>query len=136
MTRLVTAAALSACMWAAPIWGQQVFRSGVETVRLGVAVVDKAGQPLGALAPEDFTILEDGQPQQLQLFAPGDVQDDERPPLHIGLLFDTSGSMSADLGMARSAAVKFCNLLQRAEDITLRVSPPSVYATITFSPDW
>ncbi len=41
------------------------------------------------------------------------------PPLHIGLLFDTSGSMSADMGMARSAAVKFCNLLQRAEDITL-----------------
>ena len=119
MTRLVTAAALSACMCAAPAWAQQVFRSGVETVRLGVAVVDKAGQPLGALAQEDFTILEDGRPQQVQLFATGALEDDDRPPLHIGLLFDTSGSMSADLGMARSAAVKFCNLLQRAEDITL-----------------
>jgi len=81
MTRVVTAAALSACMWAAPAWGQQVFRSGVETVRLGVAVVDKAGQPLGALGQEDFTVLEDGQPQQLQLFAPGDIQDADRPPL-------------------------------------------------------
>ena len=55
----------------------------------------------------------------MQLFATGELEDAERPPLHIGLLFDTSGSMSADLGMARSAAVKFCNLLQRAEDITL-----------------
>ena len=119
MTRLVTAAALSACLSAAPAWAQQVFRSGVETVRLGVAVVDKAGQPVGTLAQEDFTILEDGRPQEVQLFATGALEDVERPPLHIGLLFDTSGSMSADLGMARNAAVKFCNLLQRAEDITL-----------------
>ena len=119
MTRLVTAAALSACLWAAPAWGQQVFRSGVETVRLGVAVVDKAGQPVGTLGQEDFTVLEDGHPQEVQLFAPGDIQDTERPPLHIGLLFDTSGSMAADLPLARSAAVKFCNMLQRAEDITL-----------------
>ena len=119
MTRLVMAAALSVCMCAAPVRAQQVFRSGVETVRLGVAVVDKAGQALSTLSAEDFTILEDGQPQQVQLFASGALEDQERPPLHIGLLFDTSGSMSADLGMARTAAVKFCNLLPRAEDITL-----------------
>ena len=119
MTRLVMAAALVAGLSATPARAQQVFRSGVETVRLGVAVVDKAGQPVDTLAPADFTILEDGQPQQLQLFATGGREDAERPPLHIGLLFDTSGSMSADLSLARTAAVKFCNLLQRAEDITL-----------------
>jgi Ca-activated chloride channel homolog len=118
MTRLVMAAALSASV-CATLASAQVFRTGVETVRLGVAVVDKTGQAVDSLAPEDFTILEDGQPQQVRLFATGGLEDAERPPLHIGLLFDTSGSMSADLGMARSAAVKFCNLLQRAEDITL-----------------
>jgi Ca-activated chloride channel homolog len=119
MTRLVMAGALVAGLSATPAGAQQVFRSGVETVRLGVAVEDKAGQPVGTLAQEDFVILEDGQPQQLQLFAPGGLDDVDRPPLHIGLLFDTSGSMSADLALARSAAVKFCNLLDRAEDITL-----------------
>jgi Ca-activated chloride channel family protein len=39
--------------------------------------------------------------------------------MHIGLLFDTSGSMSEDIEMARSAAVKFCNRLLNAEDITI-----------------
>ena len=117
--RLVTAAALLISVGAAPAAAQQVFRGGVETVRLGVAVVDKAGATVGTLGREDFTILEDGKPQDLQLFANGGLEDTERPPLHIGLLFDTSGSMSADLAMARTAAVKFCNLLQRAEDITL-----------------
>ena len=119
MKRLVTAAALLILGGATPAAAQQVFRAGVETVRLGVAVVDKAGTAVGTLAREDFSIFEDGKPQDLQLFATGGLEDAERPPLHIGLLFDTSGSMSADLGMARSAAVKFCNLLQRAEDITL-----------------
>ena len=118
MTRVVTAAALLAALGAVPASGQ-VFRSGVETVRLGVAVVDKAGQPVTTLDRNDFLVLEDGKPQDLQLFTTGGENDAERPPLHIGLLFDTSGSMATDLKLARSAAVKFCNLLPRAEDITL-----------------
>lgn len=119
MMRLVTAAALVVWVGGSPAAAQQVFRSGVETVRLGVAVVDKAGQPVTALAREDFTVLEDGHPQSLQLFTTSGSDEAERPPLHIGLLFDTSGSMAADLSMARSAAVRFCNMLQRAEDVTL-----------------
>lgn len=118
MRHLVSAVALLAGAWATPAAGQEVFRSGVETVRLGVAVVDKAGQPVGTLSPDDFTVLEDGRPQRVQLFTTAGDESD-RPPLHIGLLFDTSGSMATDLSMARSAAVKFCNMLQRAEDITL-----------------
>jgi Ca-activated chloride channel family protein len=118
MTRAFTAAALLAALGAVPASGQ-VFRSGVETVRLGVAVVDKAGQPVTTLDRNDFLVLEDGKPQDLQLFTTGGEEDAERPPLHIGLLFDTSGSMATDLKLARSAAVKFCNLLPRAEDITL-----------------
>ena len=119
MTRLVTAAALLAWASVTPAAAQGVFKGGVETVRLGVAVVDKAGQPVTPLDRADFTVLEDGRPQDLQLFTTGGSDDSDRLPLHIGLLFDTSGSMAADLSLARSAAVKFCNLLQRAEDITL-----------------
>ncbi len=46
-------------------------------------------------------------------------QTDSAPELHIGLLFDTSGSMSADIRSARTAAIKFLNALPEAEDITL-----------------
>lgn len=99
--------------------GAQVFRSGVETVRLGVAVVDRSGEAITSLNPEDFVVIEDGAPQDVQLFARGGSETGTRPPIHIGLLFDTSGSMASDLALARTAAVRFCNVLQRAEDITL-----------------
>jgi Ca-activated chloride channel family protein len=118
MNRLATAAALATVLSAGPC-AAQVFKSGVETVRLGIAVVDRQGQPVPQLGPDDFQVLEDGQPQNLQLFSWGGDSEVTRPPLHIGLLFDTSGSMSTDLKLARAAAIKFCNLLHRAEDITL-----------------
>ena len=42
-----------------------------------------------------------------------------RTELHIGLLFDTSGSMDADIKMSRSAAIKFLNTMNYARDMTL-----------------
>ena len=40
------------------------------------------------------------------------------PPLHIGLLFDTSGSMQSDLKLSQRGAVRFLNALTDAVDIT------------------
>jgi Ca-activated chloride channel homolog len=51
------------------------------------------------------------------VFARGDQAD--ALEMHVGLLFDTSGSMSEDLKLARSAAVKFLNTLPDAKDMTL-----------------
>jgi Ca-activated chloride channel family protein len=39
--------------------------------------------------------------------------------MHVGLLFDTSGSMGEDINLARTAAIKFLNMLSDAKDITL-----------------
>lgn len=97
----------------------QVFRAGVEMVSLGVTVADKAGALVTGLSPDDFVVMEDGVRQDVRLFVDGQTSTGERPPLHIGLLFDTSGSMETDLSMARTAAIRFCNVLARAEDITL-----------------
>src|SRR5258705_353534 len=41
------------------------------------------------------------------------------PPLHIGFLLDTSGSMGEDIKDVRTAAVKFLNAMDQAVDITL-----------------
>jgi Ca-activated chloride channel family protein len=99
---------------------QTTFRSGIELVNLGVAVLDKTGLAVGDLSREDFEITEAGRPQQIQYFVRGDaVESTERPPLHVGLVFDTSGSMAADIDLARSAAIKFLNRLPRAEDMTV-----------------
>jgi VWFA-related protein len=70
------------------------------------------------LTREDFEVLEDGKRQTLTQFARGD-EEESAPPLHLGLLFDTSGSMELDIQLARSAAVKFLNTFTNAEDMTL-----------------
>jgi Ca-activated chloride channel family protein len=95
-----------------------VFRDAVELVTMGVTVSDRSGAYLGDLGREHFEILEDGKPQTITYFAPGG-QAESAPALHVGLLFDTSGSMSDDIGLARSAAVRFLNTLKDAEDMTL-----------------
>ena len=81
-------------------------------------MTDRRGQFLTDLTAEDFEILEDGKPQTLQHFARGDDLE-TGPELHVGLLFDTSGSMDADIKMSRSAAVKFLNTMNDARDMTL-----------------
>lgn len=96
---------------------QPTFRTTVDLVNFGVMVVDKQGNPVTGLTADDFEVLENGKKQSLKYFAVGEP--DEAPPMHLGLLLDTSGSMADDLRDARSASVKFVNALDRAADVTL-----------------
>ena len=98
--------------------GQQVFRAGVDLVTFGVTAVDKRGNLITDLTLADFEIIEDGRPQAIEYFVRGDA-DGTAAATHLGLMLDTSGSMEADLKLARSAAIKFLNLLPDARDITL-----------------
>jgi Ca-activated chloride channel homolog len=112
LTAVVFAAGLAA------IPQQPAFRSGVDLVNLGVAVIDKGGVAVPGLTQNDFAVYEEGKKQEVRYFA-AEGSEAEALPLHIGLVFDTSGSMSADMELARSAAIRFLNRLPRAEDITL-----------------
>jgi len=96
---------------------QQTFRSGVDIVYFGVAVTDKQGTPVPGLSADDFEVMEEGKPQAISFFNVGDP--DTAPPLHIGFLLDTSGSMEEDLKDVRTAAIKFLNRMEAAVDITL-----------------
>jgi Ca-activated chloride channel family protein len=96
---------------------QPTFRTTVDLVHFGVTVVDKQGKPVTGLTADDFQVLENGKAQSLKYFAAGSPE--EAPPLHLGLLLDTSGSMATDIKDARSAAVKFVNALDHAADVTL-----------------
>ena len=94
------------------------FRTGIDLATFGVTVVDKKGEYLSDLNAEDFEIIEDGQKQALKYFARGtDIENG--PEMHVGLLFDTSASMTDDIKLSRSAAIKFLNTLSEAKDMTL-----------------
>jgi Ca-activated chloride channel family protein len=96
---------------------QQTFRTAIDLVHFGVVVTDKQGSPITGLTADDFEIKEAGKAQTIKFFAAGDPT--EAPPLHLGFLLDASGSMEEDLKDVRTAAIKFLNTMEQAEDITL-----------------
>jgi Ca-activated chloride channel family protein len=113
--RLILIVALTSSVAA---MAQPTFRSGVDLVTFGVTAVDRRGNLITDLTRDDFEVVEDGKSQQITHFTHG-LGDGQGPATHLGLMLDTSASMEADLKLARSAAIKFLNLLPEAEDITL-----------------
>ena len=62
-----------------------VFRSGTELVRVDVTVIDRSGNPVETLSPEDFELRENGELQQISSFrlvqADGHPTDDLSLPI-------------------------------------------------------
>ncbi len=86
-------AAVATCVLAAPVrsQGQQLpdaerptFRAGVETVVVSVTVRDRRSRLVTALGREDFRLLVDGRPVDIEVFTK------ERRPLMLGILLSTS----------------------------------------------
>jgi Ca-activated chloride channel homolog len=78
------------------------FRSGVELVNVTATVTDDEGRFVSGLRQEDFKVYEDGEEQPISHFS------NERVPVSLGILLDTSGSMTADkMSAARSAIDRF-----------------------------
>jgi Ca-activated chloride channel family protein len=88
-----------------------VFRGGVDLVRVTATVTDRDGRFVTGLRKEDFTIYEDGVRQEIAQFT------SERAPVSLGILLDTSGSMSPEkMTAARDAIDRFINTLLDRED--------------------
>jgi Ca-activated chloride channel homolog len=117
MRNILVTFALAAAAIGSP--AGQTFRSRIDLVNVGVTILDKKGSYITDLAQADFEIYEDGKKQEIKYFARGDDEKASAVELHLGALFDTSGSMGEDLKLARTAAIKFLNTLPNAADITL-----------------
>ena len=78
------------------------FRSGVELVNVTATVTDEDGGFVSSLRQEDFKVFEDGEEQPVSHFS------NERVPVSLGILLDTSGSMTSEkMSAARSAIDRF-----------------------------
>lgn len=90
-----------------------VVRVETQLVTVPAVVTDKTGHPLSTLKQENFTVLEDGKPQQLTNFATTEA------PFEIALLLDTSGSTRQELGLIRDAANEFLSALRPGDRVAL-----------------
>ena len=82
------------------------FRSGVELVNVTATVTDDNGRFVSGLRKEDFSVFDDSQPVEVSHFS------NERVPVSLGILLDTSGSMTPDkMSSARGAIERFIDML-------------------------
>jgi Ca-activated chloride channel homolog len=91
------------------------FRSGVELINVSATVTDQRGRFVSGLLKEDFSLYEDGQPQNITHFSA------DRVPVSLGLVLDVSGSMDGEKwSAALNALDRFLfDLLDPADEVFL-----------------
>jgi hypothetical protein len=92
------------CIGIAPIYAQQVIRSGVDLVSLNVTVTSGESFVSG-LKQDKFQVFEDGAAQDISFFSA------ERQPIALSILIDSSTSMDQKLSVAQEAATGFVKRL-------------------------
>ena len=105
ITALITAAFLLANALAAQ---EPTFRVDVRLVRLLATVKNDHGQLVGDLKKEDFTVLDNGVPQEIAVFERYTAQ-----PLSVAILVDTSGSTAKDFKYQANSVSRFLKALFR-----------------------
>jgi Ca-activated chloride channel family protein len=76
------------------------FRSGVELINVTATVSDGRGRFVSGLRQEDFRIYEDGELRPITHFTA------ERVPVSLGIVLDTSGSMTGEKMLAAKQALQ------------------------------
>lgn len=91
--------------------GDQSERIFIRRVRLPITVLDKKGLFVSGLTKDDFVILEDKVPQQIETFS-DDIG--ESQPVYVAVLIDTSPSTAGKLKFEQEAAMNFIYTVTRA----------------------
>src|SRR5258708_30229039 len=85
--------------------GGDTIRIDTRLVSVPIIVSDRNGRYVPNLTSGDFTVLQDGAPQNIELFAATEE------PLTVALLIDTSQSTRSVLGDIKDSAKSFIKLL-------------------------
>jgi Ca-activated chloride channel homolog len=89
--------------------GERVFVT-TRRVRLPITVQDKKGQFVSGLTQNDFQVLEDKVPQQIDSFT---NEQNNNLPLYVGVLMDTSPSTAGKLKFEQESAMNFIQTVIR-----------------------
>jgi Ca-activated chloride channel family protein len=86
---------------AAVLAQQATFKSGTSIVAVLSTVVDSQGRLVPSLEQDQFTILDNGKPQEITFFQ------NETQPFTVVVMLDFSASMTANLNLLRAATEQF-----------------------------
>jgi len=110
------------------------FQVEVDLVSLTVVVYDKGGRFVRGLGPADIEVTEDGVKQQVSLFREA-AGGDERIPLSVVLVLDTSGSMKPNMRFLQEAALNFVYKLEEVDTAMVVSFNESVKGSAEFTGD-
>ena len=92
---------------------QDTIKIDTTLVTLAATVLDEKGRHVAGLKKADFSVFEDNVPQEVSFFT------DERVPMSIGILFDTSGSMIDKIDEVQDAVKHFINIVNPGDEVFL-----------------
>jgi len=108
----------------------EVIRIESDLVDLKVSVISRnTTSPAPLLTQKDFTVLEDGTPQEISFFASADT------PFDLVLLLDLSGSNKRNLKMIRNSAKRFIDTARDVDRIALVAFTDQVWIYSPFTLD-
>ena len=90
-----------------------VIRIDTDLVNLNASVFKRKSANTITLQPKDFTVLDDGAPQDISFFAAGES------PFDLVLLLDLSGSTAKKMGLIRKSAKRFVEAARPEDRIAI-----------------
>ena len=106
----------------------------VEVVSVTAVVYDKGGHFVRGLTLKNVTLLEDGVPQEVTIFREANGGE-EKIPLSVVLVLDTSGSMKQNLGLLQEAATTFVDKLEDIDSALVVSFNETVKGSVDFTGD-
>jgi Ca-activated chloride channel homolog len=109
--------AMASAAYESPFARGGLIRTRADLVLVPVSITDDLNRPVVGLDQENFQLFENKKPQQIRNFSSEDT------PVSIGIIVDTSRSMSYKLDRAREAVTHFCD----------QANPQDEFFLITFA---
>jgi VWFA-related protein len=117
MRRLWSGVFLAICIIPLAALSQNTLKVDVSLVNVNFTVRDASGRFVPGLKQEDFTVEEDGRKQEIQRFSV-----ENQLPLTIGMLIDTSPSVSSVFNDEKDTAIRFLDSTLRPDDLAMVIN--------------
>lgn len=108
-----------------------IFHTGTQLVTVTVSVTDKNGRPITDMKADEFTLLDDKRPREVESFA-----QEMDAPLTLGLVVDNTGSQAQFIQQHRKDLLQFLRQVLQPRDRAFLVSirgPAWLVADVTDS---